>query len=86
MPLTEKSIPVLEARKHFADCVNRAHYKQERVVLTRYNKPVAAMVPIADLELLAALEDRFDVQQARAALAEGGEPISLDQIVAELDL
>lgn len=79
-------IPVLEARRHFADIINRARYKGERVVLTRHKQPVAAVVSLEDLELVEALEDRLDVAAARAALAAGGEPQALDDVIAELGL
>jgi antitoxin (DNA-binding transcriptional repressor) of toxin-antitoxin stability system len=46
--------------------------KGERVVLRRGKKPVAAVVPIKDLRLLEEIEDRFDAELARKALAEPG--------------
>ena len=49
--------------------MNRAAFGGERVVLTRHGKRVAAVVPIADLELLESLEDAVDLDEARAALA-----------------
>lgn len=61
-----------EARKNLAELVNRAAYTGERTVVTRHGKPVAALVPVADLELLSALEDRLDREAALAALAEPG--------------
>ena len=42
--------------------------REERVVLTRRGKELAAVVPIEDLELLERLEDRLDLEDARAAL------------------
>ena len=56
--------------KGFADTINRVAYGNERVVLRRRGKEVAAAVPIADLRLLEELEDRMDLVDARAALAE----------------
>ena len=41
---------------------------------------------IEDLAELQALEDRQDVQDARAALAEPGEDIPLDQVASELGI
>ena len=57
-------------RKDFADAVNRVAYQGERIVLQRRGKDLAALVPIEDLELLRELEDRMDLDAARAALAE----------------
>jgi prevent-host-death family protein len=40
------------AKDTFGDTVNRAAYGKERIILTRRGKPVAAIVPLEDLELL----------------------------------
>ncbi len=45
----------------------------ERVVLRRGNKPVAAVVSIADLRRLQRLEDKADVDESRRRLADPGE-------------
>ena len=58
------------ARSEFADIVNRAAYAGERVIVHRRKKPVAAVVPISDLELLEQLEDRIDLEDARKRLRE----------------
>lgn len=59
-----------QARKDFASTLNRVAYGKERIVLRRRGKDVAALVPVDDLALLEALEDRMDLEDARAALAE----------------
>ena len=58
------------ARQHFSDMVNRAPYRGERIVVYRCKKPVAALVPIEDLELLEKIEDRIDLAEARKRLKE----------------
>ena|ERR1700691_2870679 len=58
------------ARSEFADIVNRAAYAGERVIVHRRNKPVAAVVPLSDLELLEQIEDRIDLEDARKRLTE----------------
>jgi prevent-host-death family protein len=57
-------------RQNFADIINRAAYGGERIVVHRRGKPIAAVVPIADVELLEHLEDEIDVAAARKALKE----------------
>jgi prevent-host-death family protein len=58
------------ARSRFSEVVTEAAYGAQRVVLTRHGKSVAAVVPIADLELLQGLERIIDVEKARKALTE----------------
>jgi len=60
-------------REEISDTLNRVSYRRERVVIERYGKPIAAVVPIEDLELLERLEDRLDIEEAKAALAEAAE-------------
>lgn len=56
------------ARQNFSDILSRAEYRGERVIVHRGKKAVAAVVPIADLELLEKLEDEIDIAAAHAAL------------------
>ena len=79
-------LPASKAREQFADIVNRVSYRGERVLLERHGKGVAALVPVEDLELLEALEDKLDVAAARAALAEKGPNIPWSKLKAELGL
>ncbi len=78
------------ARKRFSDVVNRASYAKERVALTRYGHTMAAIVPAEDLDLLEAMEDRIDAQDARKALAEmkakGDKPIPWAKVKKRLGL
>jgi prevent-host-death family protein len=53
-----REIPVTQARTDLADLVNRVAYTGERVTLTRHGRPLAALVPMADLD---ALERRSEV-------------------------
>lgn len=78
---------ISEARESFSSTVNRVAFGGERVVLTRHGKRVAAVVPIADLELLEAIEDAADVDAARAALeSEEGERIAWTDLKRQLGL
>jgi prevent-host-death family protein len=78
------------ARKRFSDVVNRASYAKERVALTRYGRTLAAIVPAEDLDLLEAMEDRIDADDARRVLAEmkakGEKPILLAKLRKQLGL
>ena len=79
---------ISEAREAFSTTVNRVAFGGERVVLTRHGRRVAAVVPIADLELLERLEDAVDLDDARAALADPAnrERVAWDDLKAQLGL
>ncbi len=47
-----KSFRLAEMREHLGDVVNLAVYAGERVVLTRYGRPVVAVVPLEDMKCL----------------------------------
>lgn len=76
------TLTTTEARKSLSDVLSRAQYAHERTVLTRNGEPVAAIVPLDDLEAMEALEDAMDVREARKRLREAGEGdvIDIDKI------
>jgi antitoxin (DNA-binding transcriptional repressor) of toxin-antitoxin stability system len=43
--MRKRTITVTEAARHFADCVNRAHYQNVTFVLLKNGSPVARLVP-----------------------------------------
>jgi len=59
-----------KAREDFSDTLNRVAYRGERILLERRGKVVAAIVPAEDVKLLEELEDRFDLEEARKAIAD----------------
>ena len=63
-------ISVTEAREDFSEVINQVNYTGERIVLHRRGKALAALIPMADLEMLEAIEDSIDVEQAQKALKE----------------
>ncbi|HVA86851.1 MAG TPA: type II toxin-antitoxin system Phd/YefM family antitoxin [Candidatus Saccharimonadales bacterium] len=80
------SVGMTEARDELAELVNRATYGGERVIITRRGKPLAAIISAEDLAFFKELEDANDVRAIEAAMAEGGEPIPLEQVKRELGL
>ena len=51
MPIDlSQAISTSEARERFSDLINRASYGQERIILTRRGKPMAAVVPFEDVQ------------------------------------
>lgn len=80
------TISTAEARKNFADVVNKVAYGKEPIVLTRRGQEVAALVSIDELELLQQIEDRMDIEDAKKALAEPGNNISSEEVWKQLGL
>lgn len=81
-------LPASKTRQGFAGTISRAAYGKERVVVRRRGKDIAAVVPIDYLRLLEELEDRINLADARAALAETKktEAKSFDAILKDLGL
>lgn len=82
------SVSAVEFRQGVSAVLSRVEYGGERVAVTRHGKPVAAMVPLEDLEALEALEDALDLTEAKKALAEAKRKGSLswEQVKKELGL
>jgi prevent-host-death family protein len=68
---------ISEAREELASIVNRVAYSGEHVRLTRHGKPVAAVVPIKDVEFLEDLEDELDLELVREALADPANQVQI---------
>ena len=81
-------VAIVQARNQFADLINRVAYGKERVILSRRGRELAGLVPLEDMKLLEELEDRLDLDDARAALKEEAEngTVSWTSLKAELGL
>ena len=71
----------------FAEAMARAEHEKGRTVLTRAGRPVAALVPIEDIEALEAWEDEQDSRAAAEAVTQWeaeGRPLgaTLDELAA----
>lgn len=84
--MSRNRLPASKARERLADVLNEVSVRGDRIVLERHGKDVAAVISIDDLELLELLEDRYDLELSRAALAESGERIPWEQVKAKLAL
>jgi prevent-host-death family protein len=88
-----KQLTTTEAREQFADIVERAQFKKERIVISKRGREAVAVISVEDLRLLEALEaqeDKEDIEAAEAALAEmhakGEKPIPWEEALASLGL
>ena len=79
-------ISAADARKKFANILNRVAYGKESFVLTRRGEPLAAIVSIDDLKLLQEIEEQMDIDDAWKARNEPGENISWEKLREELEL
>jgi len=81
-------VSVSEARETFADVVNRVAYRNERVLVTRRGKPIAAIVPMEQVAYLERAEDEYDLRMAQEALEEleHTPAVPLEQVERELGL
>ena len=80
------TISTAEARKNFADIVNKVAYGKESIVLTRRGHEIAALVSIDKLGLLRQIEDYIDIEDANKALAEPGDNVSAKEVWKQLGL
>ena len=53
-----------KVREGFAGVIDRVRHGGERVILQRHGRDAAAIVPLEDLALIEAIEDRLDIQEA----------------------
>ena len=51
-----RSVDAVDLRKNLGQYVNEAYYRGDEFVIKRAGKPVAALVPLADLEKLEAIK------------------------------
>lgn len=62
------TIQTTEAKEQFSELINRVTQNNERIVLTRRGKGVAALIPFADLALLTENQHQQDLLDAKEAL------------------
>jgi len=79
-------ISAADARKKFANIINRVAYGKESFVLTRRGEALAAIVSMEDLKLLQEVEEQLDIDDAWKARNEPGENISWEKLREELEL
>lgn len=82
------TVSTSKARSNLADLFNRAAYAHERTRVTRKGQPVAAIVPLDDLEAMEALEDLMDLKAAAESIRdaeEHGGVMDIEEYFAEED-
>lgn len=61
-------LTVAAVRKELADLIGKVQYRRERLIITKHDKPVAALAPVDDAALLEKLEDHLDLLEAMEAI------------------
>ncbi len=79
-------ISTADARKDFANIVNKVAYGKESIVLTRRGQEIAALVSIEELELLQQIEDYIDIEDAKKALEGQENNIPASEVWKQLGL
>ncbi len=74
------------ARERLSDLLNEVSVRGDRIVLERHGKRVAAMISASDLDLLQALEDRYDLEEMRQVLVKSDKRVPWEKIKKRLDL
>jgi prevent-host-death family protein len=72
-------VSVADAKSHLSELISRSAHGHERIVITRRNKPVAALVSLDDLQRL----EQQDERQGLAAIA--GRWPGFEEIAETLD-
>ncbi len=70
-------IGLVALRGSIGEIVNRVHFARERITINKNRKPVAALIPIEDLQLLEEIEDALDARQIDAMM-ENLDPADLE--------
>jgi prevent-host-death family protein len=79
-------LSLAELGENLEDTLKRVAGELRRVVVHHQGKDIAVLVPLEDLALIEEMEDRLDVENAEAAMAEEGKNIKLADLKAELGL
>lgn len=65
-------VSMTKARQDFTDIANRVMFGNERICIQKNNKDAVVIVPVEDLKILEALEDKIDLEEALKALRKPG--------------
>jgi prevent-host-death family protein len=67
---------VTEAKREFSELLNRVAYGQERVIVTSYDRPKAAIISLDDLERLELIEAALEAD----AEFEAGKALEFEKV------
>lgn len=84
--MTTTSVNTADAKEEFSELINRVSHNKERIILTRRGKEIAAIIPLEDLVLLEASQNKSDLHEAVEALKEARNhgAITLEELKTEI--
>jgi prevent-host-death family protein len=80
------AVPLEQAKGRLGELVSRARYEHDRVLLSEYGVPVAAIISAADLDELQQAQDAADLALCQAIKTSSTGPgIPHDEVMAVLE-
>jgi PHD/YefM family antitoxin component YafN of YafNO toxin-antitoxin module len=73
-PYPYRRLPINRVREEIASHIRSVEEEGQRIVIMRYQTPVAVLVPMRDLELLSQFDDRLREMAARLVMINGVPP------------
>ncbi len=73
--MSTTSISVAKAKSHISELIAKSQFSHERFIITKRDKPVAALVSLADLKIV----EQYEEKQGLAAIA--GKWQGFDEVV-----
>ncbi len=77
-------ITATELKKSFGEATSRVEYAGERIVVRRNGREAFALIPIEDLRLLEAIEDKIDILDAKESLEDPRPSVPWEEAQKEL--
>jgi prevent-host-death family protein len=82
-----QTVAAAQLKNVIGEVLNQVQFRRERVTLTRKGQVAAVLIPVEDLRLLEALEDRMDAVEIERILADDSDEwVSLEETGKELGL
>jgi len=63
-----ETVSITDFRQHISEITNRVIFGGEKIFIERNGKPACVLINLKDNELLEAIEDRIDVDEALKSL------------------
>lgn len=85
MTQIEDVISVTKVRENLSEIMGEVRFAHRRIMLSSNGKNIGAIIPLEDLELLEAIEDKIDIELAEKA-DKDGKTYTFDEVLQEMGL